>query len=166
VATPPYPGGFTGFGILVLAVTGAFALCTGIYLTVIVLRNRRQNRSWPDILDRRAKLMHGLLALSLSAVLYSRPSAYLYQLARYTVLVYTIYTMKNITLSAPEELIEAARRQAEQRGTTLNQEFRDWLASRTTTGQQRAAAYRQLMEDLSYIDLGGRKFTREEMNER
>jgi hypothetical protein len=84
----------------------------------------------------------------------------------YTAIVYTIYTMKNITLSAPEELIEAARRQAEARGTTLNQEFRDWLASRTTTTQQRAAAYRQLMEDLSYIDLSGPKLTREEMNKR
>jgi hypothetical protein len=75
--------------------------------------------------------------------------------------------MKNITLSAPEELIEAARRQAEQRGTTLNQEFRDWLADRAqATRTQRLAEYHQLLERLSYIDLSGPKLSHEEMNER
>lgn len=75
--------------------------------------------------------------------------------------------MKNITLSAPEELIEAARRQAEQRGTTLNQEFRDWLASRQQAVRaQRVAAYDRLMEDLADLDLSGPKLTHEQMNER
>jgi hypothetical protein len=36
--------------------------------------------------------------------------------------------MKNITLSANEELIASARQRAAAKGTTLNQEFRDWLA--------------------------------------
>lgn len=36
--------------------------------------------------------------------------------------------MKNITLSADEGLIEEARRIAAKRRTTLNAEFRDWLA--------------------------------------
>ena len=37
--------------------------------------------------------------------------------------------MKNITLSAPEPLIEAARQRAQEEHTTLNAEFRTWLAS-------------------------------------
>ncbi|HEY1646078.1 MAG TPA: hypothetical protein VGF75_07005 [Candidatus Saccharimonadales bacterium] len=73
--------------------------------------------------------------------------------------------MKNITLSAPEEQIEKARRQATDRGTTLNSEFRSWLNSQTVTGEQRSSDYKQLMKRLSYVN-SGRKFTREEMNER
>ncbi len=36
--------------------------------------------------------------------------------------------MKNITLSADERLIEAARARAREQHTTLNEEFRRWLA--------------------------------------
>lgn len=35
--------------------------------------------------------------------------------------------MKNVTLSAEEELIEQARQIARAKHTTLNQAFRDWL---------------------------------------
>jgi len=73
--------------------------------------------------------------------------------------------MKNITLSADEKLIEAARKQAAANGTTLNSEFREWLTSRTISGKQRAAEYKKIMKRLSYVN-AGRKFTREEMNER
>jgi len=37
--------------------------------------------------------------------------------------------MKNITLSADEALIEAARAQAKAENTTLNEQFRLWLAA-------------------------------------
>jgi hypothetical protein len=37
--------------------------------------------------------------------------------------------MKNVTLSAEGQLIEQARALARLRGTTLNEEFRKWLAS-------------------------------------
>ncbi len=37
--------------------------------------------------------------------------------------------MKNVTLSADEALIDQARALARLRGTTLNEEFRKWLAS-------------------------------------
>ncbi len=37
--------------------------------------------------------------------------------------------MRNITLSADEHLIEVARNKAQQKKTTLNAEFRKWLAS-------------------------------------
>ena len=71
---------------------------------------------------------------------------------------------KNITLSVDNRLIEQARRQATTENTTLNELFRQWLAQYVA---QPAAAerYTALMERLSYID-AGRKFSREEMNER
>jgi hypothetical protein len=73
--------------------------------------------------------------------------------------------MKNITLSAPEEVIEKARKEAYANGTTLNQEFREWLESKTTSGKEQAAQYRQLLKQLSHVN-AGRKFTRDEMNQR
>ena len=39
--------------------------------------------------------------------------------------------MKNVTLSAEEELIEQARQIARAKHTTLNQAFREWLADYT-----------------------------------
>ena len=73
--------------------------------------------------------------------------------------------MKNITLSAPEELIKQVRKNAAAKGTTLNSEFRLWLASQATSGEERLAQYKQLMKRLSRVN-AGRKFTRREMNER
>lgn len=73
--------------------------------------------------------------------------------------------MKNITLSAPEELIELARKKAAAKGTTLNNEFRDWLEAQAMSGEEHVAQYKQLLGQLSHVD-AGRKFTRDEMNER
>ncbi|HVA11110.1 MAG TPA: hypothetical protein VNG32_03000 [Candidatus Dormibacteraeota bacterium] len=73
--------------------------------------------------------------------------------------------MKNITFSAPGELIEEARKDAKAKGTTLNQEFRDWLELRTVSGEERLAQYKQLMKRLSHVN-AGHKFMREEMNKR
>ena len=73
--------------------------------------------------------------------------------------------MKNITLSAPEVLINQARKRATIKGTTLNQEFREWLASQTVDNEERLLRYRRLMKQLSHVD-AGRHFSREEMNER
>jgi hypothetical protein len=72
--------------------------------------------------------------------------------------------LKNITLSADEELVARARAEAQKRGTTLNEQFREWLAE--LTGQERAAqGYQDLMARLGYARAGGR-FSREELNER
>ena len=84
----------------------------------------------------------------------------------YTSLVYTEKkcTMKNITLSADDKKIELAREVAREENRTLNDAFREWLdwyGSRRVTRQQIEALY----ERLKYVD-AGRKFTREEMNER
>jgi hypothetical protein len=72
--------------------------------------------------------------------------------------------MKNITLSAENKKIELAREVAREENRTLNDAFREWLdwyGSRRVTRQQIEALY----ERLKYVN-AGRKFTREEMNER
>lgn len=73
--------------------------------------------------------------------------------------------MKNITFSAPEALINQARKRATSKGTTLNQEFREWLASQAVDNEERLLRYRRLMKQLSHVD-AGRHFSRDEMNER
>jgi hypothetical protein len=74
--------------------------------------------------------------------------------------------MKNITLSADENLIEAARERARAEHTTLNEQFRRWLADYTQRGQQAERAMAVIEKISSYASSGGRKFTRDEMNER
>ncbi len=74
--------------------------------------------------------------------------------------------MKNITLSAEEHLIEAARARARAENTTLNEQFRRWLADYAQR-RKRAGAAMQVIADLrGTLRTGGRKFTRDEMNER
>lgn len=74
--------------------------------------------------------------------------------------------MKNITLSADENLIEAARERARAENTTLNEQFRLWLADYARQ-RERMQRYHELMADLrGKLRTGGRKFTRDEMNER
>lgn len=72
--------------------------------------------------------------------------------------------LKNVTLSAEERLIEAARVKAQQEKTTLNSAFRSWL-SRYVGGSVSVARYQALMRDLKHVS-AGRKFSRQEMNER
>ncbi len=75
--------------------------------------------------------------------------------------------MKNITLSADEHLIATARIEAQSRGTTLNQLFRDWLegiANRKNRAQSAEAS--ALLDKLGKQLQFARKFTREELNER
>ena len=74
--------------------------------------------------------------------------------------------MKNITLSADENLIEGARRRALSEHTTLNEQFRLWLQNYVRREQQAAEAMRVMRELQGSIFTGGRKFTRDEMNER
>ena len=83
--------------------------------------------------------------------------------------------MKSITLSAEEELIEAAQRRAAANNTTIDALFRNWLAQYVSTGpdpdpevrkRQAEKAMITMREVQKDIGIGGRKFTREEMNER
>jgi len=72
--------------------------------------------------------------------------------------------MKNITLSADDELIEQARLAARTRRTTLNAAFREWLLQ-FTAQSDRAQQVNSLMKRLRHVR-AGRRFTRDEMNER
>jgi hypothetical protein len=74
--------------------------------------------------------------------------------------------MKNITLSADERLIEAARERARAEHTTLNEQFRRWLKDYARREQQADEAMAVVRELRSKVRTGGRKFTRDEMNER
>jgi predicted transcriptional regulator len=72
--------------------------------------------------------------------------------------------MKNITLSADPDLIEQARNVARAQHKTLNAAFREWLeqfTARSGNGQQVDA----LMRRLDRVN-AGRRFSRDEMNER
>jgi hypothetical protein len=73
--------------------------------------------------------------------------------------------MRNITFTADEGLIEAAREQAAADNTTLNEQFRRWL-EQYARKRQAARAMESVDRMRAYVRTGGRKFTREQMNER
>ncbi len=73
--------------------------------------------------------------------------------------------MKNITFSADENQIERARSVARAQDKSLNDAFREWLAEFTSDGAADAQAFDSLMKRLAYVNTG-RKFTRDELNER
>jgi hypothetical protein len=72
--------------------------------------------------------------------------------------------MKNVTLSADEDLIEKARAIARAQRRTLNAAFREWLAH-FTASEGDAQSYRAMMKHMGHIDAGG-PYTRDELNER
>jgi hypothetical protein len=72
--------------------------------------------------------------------------------------------VKNITFSADDSLIQLARRRASAENMTLNELFRRWLeqyVAQTMAPDQ----YMALMDRLDHVQ-AGRKYSREEMNER
>ncbi len=74
--------------------------------------------------------------------------------------------MKNITLSAEAHLIEAARLRASAENSTLNAQFRAWLAAYVWP-QRHASAALDVINDIRLTaKTGGHTFTRDEMNER
>lgn len=72
--------------------------------------------------------------------------------------------VKNITLSADENLIEQARQTAAEQHTTLNAAFREWL-EQYSGRKRRLRELEDFFKRTSYV-VAGRKFTRDEMNER
>jgi hypothetical protein len=72
--------------------------------------------------------------------------------------------MRNVTLSADEELIDRARLVARQRHTTLNEAFREWLHQFAASSGD-VKQFDELMSSLGPFR-AGRRFTRDEMNER
>lgn len=82
-----------------------------------------------------------------------------------TTLVCTIIvSMKNVTLSADEELIEQAREWARLQKSTLNALFRQWL-SELVKQKESEERLKVLELRIGYARSGG-KFSREEMNAR
>ena len=74
-------------------------------------------------------------------------------------------SVRNITLSADEQLIEAARRRAAAQHTTLNAQFRLWLADYVGRDRQAAQAMRTVRALQGKLQVG-RQLTRAERNER
>jgi hypothetical protein len=73
--------------------------------------------------------------------------------------------MRNITLSADEHLIAAARKRAAVEHTTLNEQFRLWLAEYGRK-QQQLRFYDDTIKELQgKLKVGG-KLSRAEINER
>ncbi len=72
--------------------------------------------------------------------------------------------MKNITLSADEDLLRKAKDKARQNRTTLNALFRKWLDDYTRDRNTTFELNRFLLET-DYVD-SGRGFNRDERNER
>ena len=73
--------------------------------------------------------------------------------------------MKNISLSADAALIESARRRAEAENTTLNILFREWLAGYAQAPRLSPEDVRRTVAAAAHFR-AGRRFTRDERNER
>ena len=73
--------------------------------------------------------------------------------------------MKSITFSADEQLIEAARERARAEHTGLSAEIRRWLVDYAQP-ERHLQRYDALIAELRGTLCVGRKFTRDEMNER
>ena len=73
-------------------------------------------------------------------------------------------SLKNVTFSADEGLVERAREKARGQKRSLNDLFREWL-EQFTHSKIDGLEYTELMKRLSHVD-AGRKFSREELNER
>jgi len=93
---------------------------------------------------------------------------------RFTTLVHRVLVMsyvevmpmRNVTFSADERMIEAARARARQERTTLNEQFRRWLEAYATREDRAQDAMRVIADLRSTVRTGGRRFTRDERNER
>ncbi len=73
--------------------------------------------------------------------------------------------IKNITFSVEDWVIRKARQKAEQSRKSLNDLFREWV-TRYVGAQDSRASYRSLMKRLGPAARPGKKFSRDEMNER
>lgn len=75
--------------------------------------------------------------------------------------------MKNITLSAQDDLIDKARRIAVNRNSSLNIMFREWLEglNNSQTHDNQEDKLKDLWKRTNYARVG-KKLSREEMNER
>ncbi len=73
--------------------------------------------------------------------------------------------LKNITLSAEKDLIQKAREKAFVEKKSVNDLFRGWLKNYVEQGRPKVDL-NAFLKQYGHIGSGGKKFTREEMNER
>ena len=73
--------------------------------------------------------------------------------------------MANLTLSIEDEILHEARKYALERRTTVNQLVREYLTGLTNQEERRRVARERLKKAFreGLIELGGRKWTREEL---
>jgi hypothetical protein len=71
---------------------------------------------------------------------------------------------RDVIISVEEGLLAEAKSRAASEHLSIDTLVQKWLAE-YVAGKQRVERYRELMQRLSYVS-AGRKFTREEMNER
>lgn len=74
--------------------------------------------------------------------------------------------MKSITISADERLINAAEARARLEQTTLDEQFRRWLASYAQQVDEARDAMAVVADLQGKLRTGGRAFTRDERNAR
>ncbi len=72
--------------------------------------------------------------------------------------------VKNITLSADNFLLDRAREKARKENTSLNQLFKIWI-KKYVNRDDIVSEYTYLMQNIEDVK-AGRKFSRDEMNER
>ncbi len=72
--------------------------------------------------------------------------------------------MKNVTLSANEDVIRKAKNKAQQNNTTLNSLFRKWLDD-YTRDKNIVLELDRFLSKTEYVE-AGRSFTRDEFNQR
>jgi predicted transcriptional regulator len=72
--------------------------------------------------------------------------------------------MRNVTLSADEDLIKRARALAKAQNKTLNAVFREWLAQ-YIAGSGETEGFDAIMDRMKHVD-AGQHFTRDQSNAR
>lgn len=72
--------------------------------------------------------------------------------------------LKNITFSADDRMIEIARKKAKQQNKTLNEVFRQFLLSYSKEADL-LSSFDEFINSTKHIS-SGRKFSRDEFNER
>jgi len=76
----------------------------------------------------------------------------------------TLLPMRNVTFSADEDLIDQARLVAHEERKTLNDAFREWL-TQYASSRSDVARFDEFMKQMKPMR-AGRRYSREEMNER
>lgn len=91
-------------------------------------------------------------------------SVHEYSVAIIFLIIFNSFKMKNITFSADESLIRKAREKATEENSSLNIRFREWL-EKYASRKGSESDYRMVMNKIGYAS-PGKKFTRDELNER